>query len=505
MGNNCVGPTVGKTGFLQSVTAAVWRNRPPENLPPPNSTTETSTKDTVKMTAEPEAKTSENVKVAEVKVKEKENGAEDNVKETKSGSKFKRVQSMGQQNSVLGRKTGNIKEVYSMGKKLGQGQFGTTFLCVEKETGKEFAWVMHRDLKPENFLFINEQEEAPLKTIDFGLSMFFKPGEMFTDMVGSPYYVAPEVLRKFYSQECDIWSAGVIIYILLSGVPPFWDETEQGIFEQVLKGDLDFASEPWPSISESAKDLVRKMLVRDPKRRLTAPEVLQHPWVQANGVAPDKPLDSAVLSRLKQFSAMNKIKKIAIRVIAETLSEEEIAGLKEMFKMIDADGSGQITLEELKKGLEKVGANIKDSEIVHLMEAHDCIFAYQFTGHLLGAKSIMLLYLCAHVYSLTFQADIDNSGTIDYGEFVAAMLHINKVHKEDHMYAAFSYFDKDGSGYITSDELQQACEKFGLGDMHLEDVMRDIDKDNDGRIDYSEFVAMMKEGDFGKNISLRLR
>ncbi|PWA99573.1 Calcium-binding EF-hand [Artemisia annua] len=176
MGNNCVGPTVGKTGFLQSVTAAVWRNRPPENLPPPNSTTETSTKDTVKMTAEPEAKTSENVKVAEVKVKEKENGAEDNVKETKSGSKFKRVQSMGQQNSVLGRKTGNIKEVYSMGKKLGQGQFGTTFLCVEKETGKEFAWVMHRDLKPENFLFINEQEEAPLKTIDFGLSMFFKPG-----------------------------------------------------------------------------------------------------------------------------------------------------------------------------------------------------------------------------------------------------------------------------------------------------------------------------------------
>nr|GEW97635.1 calcium-dependent protein kinase 20-like [Tanacetum cinerariifolium] len=554
MGNNCVGPTAGKTGFLQSVTAAVWRNRPPENLPPPNSTTETSTKDTVKMTAEQEAKTSENVKVTEVKVKEKEKGAEDNVKETKSGSKFKRVQSMGQQNSVLGRKTGNIKDVYSMGKKLGQGQFGTTFLCVEKETGKEFACksiakrklttkedledvrreiqimhhlaghdnvisivgayedavavhvvmelcaggelfdriiqrghytekkaaelarlivgvveschslgVMHRDLKPENFLFINEQEEAPLKTIDFGLSMFFKPGEMFTDMVGSPYYVAPEVLRKFYSQECDIWSAGVIIYILLSGVPPFWDETEQGIFEQVLKGDLDFASEPWPSISESAKDLVRKMLVRDPKRRLTAPEVLQHPWVQDNGVAPDKPLDSAVLSRLKQFSAMNKIKKIAIRVIAETLSEEEIAGLKEMFKMIDADGSGQITLEELKKGLEKVGANIQDSEIVGLMEA----------------------------------ADIDNSGTIDYGEFVAAMLHINKIHKEDHMYAAFSYFDKDGSGYITSDELQQACEKFGLGDMHYEDVMRDIDKDNDGRIDYSEFVAMMKEGDFG--------
>jgi len=112
--------------------------------------------------------------------------------------------------------------------------------------------------------------------------------------------VAPEVLRKHYGPECDVWSAGVIIYILLSGVPPFWDgenaipfnfhlsilahkcliclvygpETEQGIFEQVLKGELDFVSEPWPSISESAKDLVRKMLVRDPKKRLTAHEVL---------------------------------------------------------------------------------------------------------------------------------------------------------------------------------------------------------------------------------------
>uniref|UniRef100_A0A803R3V8 Protein kinase domain-containing protein n=1 Tax=Cannabis sativa TaxID=3483 RepID=A0A803R3V8_CANSA len=92
--------------------------------------------------------------------------------------------------------------------------------------------------------------------------------------VGSPYYVVPKVLRKHYGPECDVWSAGVIIYILHSGVPPFWDELEQGIFEQVLRGELDFISEPWPSISESAKDLVRRMLVRDPKKRLTAHEVL---------------------------------------------------------------------------------------------------------------------------------------------------------------------------------------------------------------------------------------
>ncbi|KAB1222513.1 Calcium-dependent protein kinase 1 [Morella rubra] len=184
-----------------------------------------------------------------------------------------------------------------------------------------------------------------------------------------------------------------------------------------------------------------------------------HPWVQVDGVAPDKPLDSAVLSRLKQFSAMNKFKKMAIRVIAESLSEEEIGGLKEMFKMIDTDNSGCITLEELKNGLERAGCILKDSEISGLMQA----------------------------------ADIDNSGTIDYGEFIAAMLHLNQVQREDHLFAAFSYFDKDGSGYITPDELQQACEQFGLEDVHLEDIMREVDQDNDGRIDYGEFVAMMQD------------
>ncbi|KAK7392723.1 hypothetical protein VNO78_21169 [Psophocarpus tetragonolobus] len=470
----------------------------------------------------------------------------------------KRLASAGlKADSVLLRKTGNLKDFYNLGPKLGQGQFGTTFLCVEKATGKEFACksilkrklltiedvedvrreiqimhhlvgspnvisikeafedavavhvvmelcaggelfdriverghyterkaaklartivgvieschalgVMHRDLKPENFLFVNQQEEAPLKAIDFGLSAFFKPGEIFSDVVGSPYYVAPEVLRKRYGPEADVWSAGVIIYILLSGVPPFWGESEHEIFEAILNHELDFTSDPWPAISDGAKDLVRKMLVRDVSKRITAHAVLRHPWILVDGAAPDKPLDSAVLSRLKQFYAMNKLKKMALRVIAENLSEDEIAGLKEMFKMIDTDNSGQITFEELKVGLKKFGANLNESEIYDLMQA----------------------------------ADVDNSGTIDYGEFIAATLHLNKVEREDHLVAAFAYFDKDGSGYITQDELQQACEEFGIGDVRLEEMIREADQDNDGRIDYNEFVAMMQKGnaDLGK-------
>ncbi|RLN30846.1 hypothetical protein C2845_PM05G17620 [Panicum miliaceum] len=510
----------------------------------------------------------------------------------KKAAHIKRISSAGLQvESVLRRKPDNLKDKYSLGRKLGQGQFGTTYLCVDKGTGREYACksiakrklvtdedvedvrreiqimhhlaghpniigirgayedavavhvvmelcaggelfdrivrrghyterqaaelakvivavveschslgVMHRDLKPENFLFVGNDEESPLKTIDFGLSI--------------PYYVAPEVLKKHYGQEADVWSAGVIIYILLCGVPPFWAETEQGIFEQVLHGSLDFDSDPWPSVSDNAKDLLRRVLIRDPRKRLTAHQVLceyyyhhhhcvaccllvcapwlitssstgrlplllaGHPWLQTIGSVPDKPLHSAVLSRLKQFSAMNKLKKMALRVIAENLSEEEIAGLKEMFKMMDTDNSGQINFEELKAGLQRVGANMKESEIYQLMQA----------------------------------ADIDNSGTIDYGEFIAATLHLNKVEKEDHLFAAFQYFDKDGSGYITADELQQACDEFGIEDVRLEDTIGEVDQDNDGRIDYNEFVAMMQKstGGFGKkghqyNLSIGFR
>ncbi|GAU15949.1 hypothetical protein TSUD_41720, partial [Trifolium subterraneum] len=144
---------------------------------------------------------------------------------------------------------------------------------------------------------------------------------------------------------------------------------------------------------------------------------------------------------------MNKLKKMALRVIAERLSEEEIGGLKELFKMIDTDNSGTITFEELKDGLKRVGSDLMESEIKSLMDA----------------------------------ADIDNNGTIDYGEFLAATLHLNKMEREENLVAAFGYFDKDGSGYITIDELQQACKDFGLGE--------------DGRIDYAEFAAMMKKGD----------
>ncbi|KAL3498933.1 hypothetical protein ACH5RR_041665 [Cinchona calisaya] len=321
--------------------------------------------------------------------------------------------------------------------------------------------VMHRDLKPENFLFFSSDEDSPLKATDFGLSVFFKPGDVFKDLVGSAYYVAPEVLRRNYEAEADIWSAGVILYILLCGVPPFWGETEQGIFDAILRGHLDFSSDPWASISSSAKDLVKKMLRADPKERLSAVEVLNHPWMREDGEASDKPLDIAVLTRMKQFRAMNKLKKVALKVIAENLSEEEIIGLKEMFKSMDIDNSGTITFEELKAGLPKLGTKLSESEVRQLMEA----------------------------------ADVDGNGTIDYIEFITATMHMNRMEREDHLYTAFEYFDKDKSGYITMEELEHALKEYNMGDEKtIKEIIAEVDTDHDGRINYDEFVAMMRKG-----------
>lgn len=324
-----------------------------------------------------------------------------------------------------------------------------------------FMGVIHRDLKPENFLLVNRDDDSPLKATDFGLSIFIEEGKVYRDVVGSAYYVAPEVLRRNYGKEIDVWSAGVILYILLCGFPPFSAENEKGIFDEILVGRPDFRSSPWPSISYSAKDLVRKMLAMDPRKRITAAEALEHPWLKEGGEASDTPIDSVVQIRMKQFRAMNKLKKLALKVIAENLSEEEIQGLRQMFNNMDTDRSGTITYEELKTGLSRLGSKLSEQEIRELMEA----------------------------------ADVDRSGTIDYIEFITATMHRHRLEKEDHLFKAFQHFDKDGSGFITRDELRHAMTKYGMGDeATIDEVINDVDIDKDGRINYEEFVTMMRKG-----------
>ncbi|BFG29963.1 hypothetical protein CerSpe_162360 [Prunus speciosa] len=322
--------------------------------------------------------------------------------------------------------------------------------------------VMHRDLKPENFLFANKKETASLKAIDFGLSVFFKPDEQFNEIVGSPYYMAPEVLKRNYGPEVDIWSAGVILYILLCGVPPFWAETEQGVAQAIIRSVIDFKRDPWPRVSDNAKDLVKKMLDPDPKKRLTAQGVLDHPWIQNAKKAPNVPLGETVRARLKQFSIMNKLKKRALGVIAEHLSVEEVAGIKEAFQMMDTGNKGKVTIEELRSGVQQLGQQIPDPDLQILMEA----------------------------------ADVDGDGALNYGEFVAVTVHLKRMANDEHLRKAFAFFDQNQSGFIEIEELRNALndDVDAGGEEVIHAIMHDVDTDKDGRISYEEFAAMMKSG-----------
>ncbi|XP_058098847.1 calcium-dependent protein kinase 28-like [Magnolia sinica] len=321
--------------------------------------------------------------------------------------------------------------------------------------------LVHRDMKPENFLFKSTKADSPLKATDFGLSDFIKPGRMFHDIVGSAYYVAPEVLKRKSGPESDVWSIGVITYILLCGRRPFWDKTEDGIFKEVLKNKPDFKRKPWPSISSSAKDFIQKLLVKDPRTRLTAAQALSHPWVREGGDASEIPVDISVLSNMRQFVRYSRMKQFALRALASTLNEEEIANLRDQFDAIDVDKNGSISLEEMRQALAKdLPWKMKEPRVLEIVQA----------------------------------IDSNTDGLVDFSEFVAATLHVHQLEEHDsekweqRSQAAFEKFDVDKDGFITPEELKMHTGLKGSVDPLLEDA--DIDKD--GKISLSEFRRLLR-------------
>jgi len=142
--------------------------------------------------------------------------------------------------------------------------------------------IVHRDLKLENFLFQTKDKDSPLKVIDFGYAQFFKQGEILIDVIGSLSYVAPEVVEGHHGSRADIWSLGVVLYVLLAGFFPFDGNTIEETCKETMKGHHLFIKDPWPSISKGAKDLIRKMLTYNVNKRLDASKVLKHPWILKN-------------------------------------------------------------------------------------------------------------------------------------------------------------------------------------------------------------------------------
>ena len=313
--------------------------------------------------------------------------------------------------------------------------------------------IVHRDLKPENLLYFDKSENSPIKVIDFGMSKRFDHNKLMSEKVGTAYYISPEVIKGKYDEKCDIWSAGVILYILICGYPCFNGEDDREILIAIKKGKIRFPSPEWDDVSDDVKNLILRMCC-PPEKRLNAEEVLNESWVKDNTLDSSKNTIPKNINGFKEYARSNKFRKAVLTYIASRLSEKEIKTIKEIFQRIDTDNDGKLTLEEMKKAFSS--GDLK-------MEFNEDIFK---------------------------QIDTDKSGKIEYTEFISASLDKNIYMNEQKLRDAFNLFDTDKNGKISASEIERVL-KLGINSKEIEDIMVKNDINKDGEIDFKEFMHMM--------------
>eukprot|EP01071_Lankesteria_metandrocarpae_P008096 Lankesteria_metandrocarpae@DN4865_c2_g1_i2.p1 len=335
--------------------------------------------------------------------------------------------------------------------------------------------IVHRDLKPENLLLESKKKDAIVKIIDFGLSTHFegKTGKKMKDKIGTAYYIAPEVLHGTYDEKCDVWSSGVILYILLSGCPPFYGSTEFEILKRVEHGKYTFNLPQWRKVSESAKDLIRKMLTYTPACRSTALECLDHEWLKkmTDTALSELPALESTMQNMKQFQSSQKLAQAALLYMGSSLTtQDERRELTAIFRKLDRNGDGQLDQQELKEGYKEL-MKIQGIDISKLDEET----------------------IEAEVETVLNSIDFDKNGFIEYSEFVTVAIDRKVLLSETRLRKAFALFDRDGSGKISSDELMNIFVDMGNARDECEKTIREADKNNDGEVDFEEFATLIRK------------
>lgn len=335
--------------------------------------------------------------------------------------------------------------------------------------------ILHRDLKPENILIEREEKHGiKIKIIDFGTAKIFEKNKVERKIIGSSYYIAPEVLSKSYNEKCDLWSCGVIMYILLCASPPFSGRNDNEIIENIKKGYYDLESSAWQKVSNEAKHLIKNLLERNVGIRISAEEALDHKWFKKlktkekiNFVDPEKIKN--MLYQLKRYSPDKILQHIALAYLVHNFPQhEEVRDAFKLFSIIDVNSNGKITKMELKSGI----ANLLTSE---------------------NQKDFDLEKLIDEVFS---QIDGDNNDCIEYEEFVRGCINKENFITEEIIKFSFLFFDKDQNGEITTDEIKEILIKSFNKDVKshedsIKSIITEVDVNKDGKISYEEFKKMM--------------
>ena len=338
--------------------------------------------------------------------------------------------------------------------------------------------VIHRDLKPENILIESSEEKDKeyfhIKIIDFGTCEILKKKKL-TEQIGTSFYIAPEVLKNGYNEKCDLWSCGVILYILLCGSPPFYGKNEKEIFQKVLDGTINFKHKIWNKISQDAKNLVTKLLQVNPTKRISAAEALEDIWFKKNininiiNDAQNQNNFNIFIKNISEFCAEQKLQQATLAFLVHNFApKEELNELKKIFFAFDKNGDGKLSKEEFVTGLTNIDMNLNLNLILNEEESLDGLI-----------KNI----------------DSDNNGYITFEEFLIASINKEKLLTEKNLKMAFDVFDRDKNGCISHDELKYILGEYNPNAKEYlwKKMIQQIDLNKDGQISYEEFHKMMMD------------
>ena len=401
-------------------------------------------------------------------------------------------------------KGGNLLE--RIIKKLNNGK---TF-C-EREAGEIFQQIInallhchkvgisHKDLRPENILFTNEDEnDTNIKVIDFGLSKIF--GEIqaakkekidkkhFPSKLGDIHYASPEVLIGNLDEKSDIWAAGVILYIMLTGNAPFNGNNDAEIIKAINKKKATYPENDFKNISDEAKDLLKHMIC-DADKRFNGNQIIEHNWLVKVVPNSEKELDDFNQDNFKEFVKIPKLKRDILMFIVDNLGDYNIQLLKDIFVEMDVNKDGTLTLKEFKDGIIKLFPTENDPVVT--TESNNFENDNQEKKIRLDDETLRQNKVIVDKAEELFQSfDLDSEGRFDYNDFIINSLDRHLILMEDKLFMAFWMMDRDGSGKLDKREIKQAL-SLDIDNASLDKIISQYDLNGDGEIDYLEFLNMM--------------
>lgn len=318
--------------------------------------------------------------------------------------------------------------------------------------------IVHRDLKPENILFSNKDDYSTLKLIDFGLATnVLTIQEKKKSVVGTPYYMSPEIIDGNFDEKTDIWSLGIVMHQMLTGKFPFEPNKNEDLFQVIKTKKFDPELLYKADCSEEVIDLVQKTLEKDPSKRLSTQQCLEHPWITKYFVKNNSHLiNNQTISTLKDFSKKTALQKEIYFFIAKISSEKEILELKRLFNELDVDNSGILTISEINQAFSQIGIDKNDLQMI-------------WDG-----------------------LDFHKDGQINYTEFLAAMVSSYKFEKEEKIWSVFCYFKENNPNddYISVESLLKSAKALNLS-LDENEIRNNFDKLEDKRLNFEDFKKII--------------